>query len=229
MKKFSFLLGAVVLFLLLPGASSAEVAPPAAGAAAEAGLVKFLTEVIPPSGLVNFGFAAGEDVSGASLGDPWLLHTITPDALRAATAETAVTDLVTPTGLWYFPVLLSGTPRCVITVTRVKGKWEAVGIGKAPLAVELGKISTRWPKQSGYTPKLVAVNQAAAYFFTVPEGDPGNLTPLTFDGLGFGGWYQKTGPEYSSTAELSELLSPLKAAVEANISGRRPEGKGGEE
>ncbi len=229
MKSFSFLLGAAVLILLLPGISPADTPPPAPSAAAESGLARFLAEVIPPSELVNFGFAPGEETASARVGEPWLLHTITPAALRSATAETVVADLVAPTGIWHFPVILGGAARCLVTVERVEGGWEAVGIGMAPLAGELDKISRQWPKSGGYTPKLVAVYQAAAYFFTVPELGPRNLTPLTFDGLGFGGWYQKTGLEYSATAELSELLAPLKGAVEANIAGRRSSGGGGGE
>ena len=229
MKSFSSLLGAAVLILLLPGISPADTPPPEAAAAAESGLVSFLAEVIPLSELVNFGFAPGEEPSAARVGEPWLLYTIAPDALRSATAETEVSDLVTPTGLWHFPVILSGRSRCIITVDLMDGKWEAVGIGMAPLAGELDKISRQWPKSGGYSPKLVAVYQAAAYFFTVPELGPRNLTPLTFDGIGFGGWYQKTGPEYSSTAEISELLAPLMAAVEANLAVRRASGGGGGE
>ena len=141
--------------------------------------------------------------------------------------ETEVEELVTPAGLWYFPVIQSGSPRCVITVAWMDGKWEAVEIGKAGLAAELGKISGQWPKAAGYEPKLVVVYQAAAYFFSVPELDSGNLTPLTFDGVGFGGYRQKTGPEYSSPAELSELIIPLKEAVEANIAGAGGMGGGG--
>ncbi len=229
MKVFTLAAALAALACLLPPISPAEDPPPEAAAAAESGLVHFLTEVIPPGELVNFGFTPDEDLSGTSLGEPWLLHTITPDALRSATGETEVVDLVTPTGLWYFPVILSGRPRCIITVDLMDGKWEAVGIGMAPLAGELDKISRQWPKTGGYTPKLVAVYQAAAYFFTVPQKDSRNFTPLTFDGLGFGGWYQKTGPEYSATAELSELLAPLKEAVEANIAAHRSSGEGGGE
>jgi hypothetical protein len=225
MQKQYLLIGALLL-LFLPALSPAETAPPAAVAAAEAGLARFLRE-IPPAELVNLGFPAGEDLSGAAVGDPWLLYTITPAALRSATAETEVESLVTQTGLWFFPVIVSGARRCVITVARMGGEWEAVEIGKAGLAGELGKVSAHWPKASGYTPKLVAVYQAAAYFFTVPELVPGNLTPLTFDGVGFAGYRQKAGPEYSTTAELSQLLAPLKEAVEANIAGHRGFGEGG--
>ena len=228
MKVFALAAALAALACLLPPVSPAEAPPPEAVTAAAAGLVRYLCE-IPPQELVNFGFAAGEATAGAAIGDPWSLYAITPDALSATTSETEVADLITPTGLWYFPVILSGRPRCIITVDRMDGRWEAVGIGMAPLAGELDKIARQWPKTGGYTPQLVAVYQAAAYFFTVPEKDARNLTPLTFDGLGFGGYYQKALPEYSATAEFSEFLAPLKESVEANIAAHRASREGGEE
>lgn len=225
MKKVFCLTGIGLLLLLLPGITPAEIPPPEAVAAAEAGLVRFLAE-IPPAELVNFGFAEGEATADARVGDPWLLYTMTPTALRSATEDTEVESLVSPTGLWYFPVCLAGRSRCIITVDLMDGQWLAVGIGMAPLAFELEKISLQWPKSGGYSPRLVAVYQAAAYFFTVPQKDNRNLTPLTFDGVGFGGYYQKSLPEYSATSELSELLGPLQEAVEANIAAHRREGGG---
>lgn len=229
MKVFVIAAAIAALLCVFPPANPADSPPLEAVSAAEAGLGHFLTEVVPPSELVNFGFAEGEDASAARIVEPWLLHAVTPAAIRSATAETDVGELVTPTGLWLFPVVLGGRARCIITVERMEKGWEAVGIGNAALAVELEKIARQWPKSGGYSPKLVAVYQAAAYFFTVPEAGGRNFTPLTFDGVGFGGYYQRALPEYSVTAGLGEVINPLKEAVEANIAGRRAPGEGGRE
>ena len=221
MRKWSIFTGAVFLLLLHPAFSPAGVPPPEVTAAAEAGLVDFLAD-LPPGELPNFGFAEGEDLSAATVGEPWLLYTIHPDDLFSASETTDVGDLVTSTGLWFFPVLLEGRSRCILTVDWMDGQWEAVALGRAPLAGELEKISKQWPKVRGYSPKLVAIYQATAYFFTVPEKSPVNLTPLTFDGVGFNGYYQKALPEYSVTAKFSELLEPLREAVEASFSIGQP-------
>lgn len=228
MKKLSFPTGTMFLLLFFPLLLLAEVPPPEALAAAEFGLLRYLTE-IPPAELVNFGFAEGEATGPARIGDPWQLYTITPDALLSAGETAEVEDLITPTGLWYFPVILGGTARTIITVDRMDGRWEAVAFGATPLAGELEKISRQWPKASGYTPKLVAIYQAAAYFFTVPEKNSRNFTPLAFDGLGFGGYFQKSLPEYSTTAELSDLIGPLRESVEANIAAHPKKSAGGAE
>ncbi len=228
MKRLPFLTGAVLLLLFLPGASPADTPPPEAAAAAEAGLVRFLSE-IPPEELVNFGFGEGETISGATIGNPWLLYTIRPNALLAASGGTDVGELITPTGLWFFPVILDGSARCILTVDVMDGKWEAVALGRSGLAGELEKISRQWPKAKGYSPKLVAVYQATAYFFTVPERDSRNLTPLNFDGVGFGGYQPKAFPEYSGTADLGDLLGQLKEAVSDNIADFSSPPEGGRE
>ncbi len=227
MKKWSIITGAVFLFLLHPAFSPAGVPPPEVAAAAEAGLAGFLAD-LPPGELPNFGFAEGEDLSAARLGDPWLLYTIHPDDLFSASETTDVGGLITPTGLWFFPVLLDGRSRCILTVAPMDGAWEAVSLGRAPLAGELEKFSRQWPRARGYSPKLILVYQAASYFFTVPEKGPDNLTPLTIDGVGFAGWRQKALPEYSLTAGLDDLLVPLREAVRENIAafGSAPEGGG---
>ncbi len=223
MKKIQqFLLSLVCIFCLiisipLSTAYPADETPPSeAVTAAESGLVQFLKE-LPDSERGNFGFLPEDRLSDARVGTPFQLYTITPEKLLNAPADTSVDTLISPTGRWFFPVILEGTPRAILTVERMDGNWEAVTLGMTPLAGEMEKIKRQWPKSEGYTPKLVAIYQAASYFFTVPEKDNRNFTPLTFDGMGFGGYYQKTGPEYSATVPFSEIAGPLKKAVEENI------------
>lgn len=90
--------------------------------AAEKVLRRFLEE-IPPAELVKLGFAEG-DVAGAEPGEPCPVYTITPDNLLSASPETSVENLLSPTGLWYFPVFCDGAARTILTVTRIDGEWE---------------------------------------------------------------------------------------------------------
>jgi len=186
-------------------------------AAAEAGLLPFLKS-LPPEELGNFGFSPGDQLPQARIGDPWQLYTITPSALLKAGADTPVDTLISPAGLWYFPVILGDRSRSILVVDEMENGWEAVSLGKSSLAGEMQKLKRQWPKARGYEPKLIAIYQAASYFFTIPEKDSENFTPLTFDGVGFAGYYQTAGPEYSTTTTLSQMLGPLKSAVEKNIS-----------
>jgi len=219
MKKYQSLIYCLILFLgaALSGAASAETAPPEAIAAAEAGLLPFL-ELITPEDMSHFGLSPGDNISEAVLGTPFQLYTITPTKLLDAGDDTPVSSLISPTGSWLFPIVLDGKSRAILTVEEMDGKWQAVTMGKAGLAEEMEKLNRQWPKANGYEPKLIAIYQAASYFFTIPELESENFTPLTFDGAGFAGYRQKTGPEYASTTTLSSMLSPLKETVQDNIS-----------
>ena len=222
MKEHQPLISCLILFLgvslsvYLSGGAFAETAPPEAIAAAEAGLLPFL-ELITPEDMSHFGLSPGDNISEAVLGTPFQLYTITPTKLLDAGDDTPVSSLISPTGSWLFPIVLDGKSRAILTVEEMDGKWQAVTMGKSGLAGEMEKLNGQWPKAKGYEPKLIAIYQAASYFFTIPEKDSKNFTPLTFDGEGFGGYRQKTGPEYSSTTPLSNMLGPLKETVEENI------------
>jgi len=222
MKKYQPLIYCLTLFLgislsgFLSGGAFAETVPTEAIAAAQAGLLSFL-EPLTPEDMGHFGFAPGDKISDAILGTPFQLYTITPSKLLNAEDNTSVSSLISPTGQWFFPIVLNGTSRAILTVEKMDGEWQAVTMGRAGLAIEMEKLNRQWPKAKGYEPKLIAIYQAASYFFTILEVDSKNFTPLTFDGTGFAGYRQKTGPEYASTTSLSSMLGPLKETVEENI------------
>ena len=210
------LISGIALSGCISGDALAETAPPEAIAAGQAGLFSFL-EPITPEEMSHFGFSPGDNISEATLGDPFQLYTITPAKLLNAEEDTPVSTLISPTGQWLFPIVLGGKSRAILTVAQMEGEWQAVTMGKAGLAEEMEKLSNQWPKAKGYEPKVIAIYQAASYFFTIPEKDSENFTPLTFDGEGFAGYRQKPGTEYSSTASFSSMLGPLKETVEENI------------
>ncbi len=223
MRKYQFLIIGLVLLsgIALTGypcaGAFAETAPPEAIAAAQAGLLPFL-QPITPEDMSNFGLAPGDNVSDAILGDPFQLYTITPAKLLDANDDTPVDSLLSPTGRWFFPIVLAGESRAILAVEKMDEEWQAVTMGMTGLAIEMEKINRQWPKSKGFEPKLIAIYQAACYFFTVPEMGNKNFTPLTFEGVGFAGYRQKTGPAYSSITKLSSMLIPLKETVEENIS-----------
>jgi len=222
MKEHQPLIICLILFLgvslsgYFSAGAFAETAPPEAITAGQAGLLPFL-ELITPEDMSHFGLSPGDDITEAVLGTPFQLYTITPSKLLNAKDNTPVDSLTSPTGQWLFPIVLDGTSRAILTVEQMDGEWQAVTMGKAGLAGEMEKLNGQWPKANGYEPKLIAIYQAASYFFTIPEQDSENFTPLTFDGTGFAGYRQKTGPAYSSTTSFSSILDPLKETVEENI------------
>ena len=160
---------ACCLVLLIPFCQAAfgETAPPEVMAAAEAGLLPFLKS-FPSEELGNFGFSPGDKISETVLGAPFQLYTITPDKLLYAKDDTPVSGLISPTGQWLFPIVLEDKSRAILTVEQMDGEWVAVSMGMAGLAVEMEKLNRQWPKAKGYEPKLIAIYQAASFFFTIP-------------------------------------------------------------
>lgn len=197
----------------------AEDAPPAVVEAAQSGLLPFLNH-IPPGEAGHYGFAPGEQTEEAYPGIPFRLYTITPDALFNYGVGDTVSSLISTTDVWFFPVVLGGDYRAILTVGQEEGSWKAVAFGKAALARELQKVRRQWPASKGYDPELIAVFQATAYFFALPRKDDQNLTPLYFDGKGFATEFYRSDEGYRSTVKLPQIIEQLQEAVKENIRGQ---------
>jgi len=212
---FSYIACFAILFFIC-ASGIAEDAPKAVTEAARSGLLPFL-EKMPAGEEEYYGFNSGENPEQSSLGEPFLLYTITPEALFNYRDGETVSSLLTSTQVWLFPVVLGGDYRAMLTVARQEGVWKAVAFGKAALARELQKIHQQWPDSKGYEPKLVAVFQATAYFFTLPAEDDQNLTPLFFEGKGFAPEFYRSDEGYRSTVKISQIIGQLRETVEENL------------
>jgi hypothetical protein len=112
--------------------------------AASAGLPSFLA-AIPSGEQALYGFAPGEDVMAARVGEPiGVVY-----AERAALLDIAEKDLarrlVTDLKEYEVPVLLKGRLRAFLTVAWHRGKWQAVGIGGAARANDLVRRARALP------------------------------------------------------------------------------------
>ena len=194
----------------------AGTAPQEVVDAARNGLYPFLERILPDK-LENYGFTAKDRLDEAELDTPFAVYTITPSALSGYKKGDTVSSLLSPTGMWYFPIMIDGDMRSILTVSRLDGSWKAVAMGQASLAVELKEILRQWPRSLGYEPQLVMVFQVKSYFFTIPQKDDYNLTPFSFDRK-FYDDEARTGVEkYSSTSDVSALVNKLKATVEEGV------------
>jgi hypothetical protein len=171
------LLGLVCSLAMAVNSLTAADAPPEVSAAASNGLPVFLAKV-PPAARPLYGFALDADFSQASLGAPLLLHTIKPSALSSNQANDTVSSVVSQTPMWFFPVMMGTEVKAMLVVDRQDNEWKAVSLGYAPLAGEWNQVLSQWPAAKGFHPRLVAVFQAAKFYFTVPEVSDRNLTPL---------------------------------------------------
>ena len=220
MRKRVILNGGIlsVGFFLLWGFFSysvrAEEAPAAAEEAAREGLPRFLN-TIPAGSESDFGFSSSDRLERAGIGDPFPLSTIMPADLKDYRDGDPVDSLLTETGTWYFPVILDGEYRAILTVARMAGQWKAVGFGRALLARKLQRLRSQWPSSKGYQPRLAVSPQARQYLFTIPRRGGINLTPLTTE-ISAG---RKRAGDYSILDNLSETVERILPSVIENLKG----------
>ena len=187
---------------------AAAEAPAEALAAASQGLPGFLASV-PPGDEAMYGFVPGGELTQARLGAPLRLYTITPAALAGGRAAVSVGGLLADTTMWYFPVQVGEEVKAMLVVDRMEDGWRAVSFGYAPLAREWNVIAKQWPAAKGFHPRLAVVFQAQQYWFTVPEVDDRNLTPVATPG----GYGPKAKGGYAALHGLAESVRALQPAV----------------
>ena len=83
------------------------------------------------------------------------------------------------------PILIENESKAMLVVDRDGDQWKAVSLGYAALGHELKELLTQWPESKGFHPQLIAVFQAKQFYFTVPEVDDFNLTPIKLRQSGF--------------------------------------------
>lgn len=191
--------------------------------AATEGLQPYLNK-IPADSLEQYGFIEGDDLAAADLGTPFRLHTLTPAALEKYRTGMAVASIVTPTTMWYFPVLVAGQVRAVLVVDWLDNKWQAVSLGYAGLARELGALSGQWKAAQGYHPMLIVVFQAKQYLFTVPEKDAYNLTCMSAVKAPAAGQLLATALPFNDYANLGTadaVINQLKPVVQDALQGSK--------
>lgn len=200
----------------------AQNAPEAVQQAAAQGLQPFLSKIPAPS-VEEYGFVHGDDLATASLGTPFMVHTITPSALEQYQAGMTVASILSPTTAWYFPVLIAGQTRAILAVDNIDNQWKAVSLGYAGLARELGAVSQQWKAVQGYHPMLIVVFQAKQYLFTVPEKDAYNLTRLSANKTPATDPLQATAPtpsnDYATLGTAADVIKQLKPVVQNALKG----------
>lgn len=169
----------LLTILILPTSGiSDEPAPPAVIQAANDGLGLFLN-AIPPQDISHYGFSSTEEMTHATLGNPFRVYTITPDKIMSYSREMKLSSLLSETNLWFFPVLCRGEVRTLLTVDLMDGRWKAVAIGSSGLAKELPIAWNKWPRSEGYDHKFVRIYQAKSDFVMVSKESTNKMVPLT--------------------------------------------------
>jgi hypothetical protein len=116
---------------------------------------------------------------GIRLEKPFQINRFKHKTLSENSNNTPIEDIIVKTDLWYFPVCFKGKAKTLLLVDKLNGSWQALGVGNAPLARELGKVLKAWPLDEGFTPKLICYGYMK-HFFTIPQQGSYNLTAIDF-------------------------------------------------
>ncbi len=218
MKTFRNVMAALVLAATLAVGVTAYAEAEDAGLnhvqVAEEGLSAFL-EIIPQIQQEDgeFGFAETDSLDEVRLGVPYKLHRINPSSLSDYEEGETVFSLISKTQMWYFPIVLDDQMKAVLIVDKVKGRWKAVGFGRANLSAKLGKVRRNWPASEGYNPLLISF-QGREYLYTVPEKGAYNLTSLTFQE---GTYSEKGNTDFSDRKKLSKVVGRLNSLFKKKL------------
>jgi hypothetical protein len=167
----------------LQRAMSAEPSPrpPGLGDAAQSALKKFLPALDSGAMKKTHGFAAEDDFKELSLGEPFEPFYLNPDGIGKY-AGGKVMDSLVPSATWSFPVFSRGHLACLVSVVKwTDGKLLEEKLGMPELARAWAAITEAWPAGKGYTPIFIVVPSHQRFFFTVPQVEPPNMTPVSIE------------------------------------------------
>ncbi len=201
------LIGAMIL---APCVLAQQVPPAEVQQAAEQGLGPLLSQVPAPAA-EDYGFAPGDAATPVTLGAPFRVHTVSPAALAAFQNGQAVDALLAPTSQWYYPVLAGDQVRAMLVVDRLEGRWQAVSLGYAKLAAELGAVTRQWKAAQGFHPVLAICYQARQHLFTVPEKGVRNLTRIVVPTPTPDGSAAAAAATYAVLTSTDDAVRDLKA------------------
>lgn len=182
--------------------------PPGAKDVAQKRLMPFLN-AIPDQYLRNYNFKSRQETALAGLGEPHQLYTIHPDKIINYDGKASIVDMVSPTGEWYFPVVLKKEIRTTFMVAFINGKWEAVDLG-GNLAGSWAAVMKEWPGSKGYRHLFVRVFQAASDFAVLSKS--GKITIMPLESAA-----HSLGMERGQAIETSTMVTRLKQPVLDNV------------
>jgi len=139
---------------------------PEARTAARAGLRRFL-DLVPERGRAEYGFSSQDELSRAQLAEPYRVWTADSSQLEAG----AGAEALGATREWRFPVTVDGEPRALLTVAAMDGRLQAVDLGAAHLARELGQLERARAVAPRSRRILLRIHRIRADLVAFPEAD----------------------------------------------------------
>lgn len=204
---------AIFLLFVVPSRAR-ETVPQEVAQAAMDGLSSFL-KAIPATELAHYGFSSEENLSKATLGAAFRVYTITPDKILNFDPQMELSALITPTELWFFPVLYDREVRTILTVDKMNGEWQAVAIGSSGLARQLKNVADEWPESEGYEFKFIRIYQAQSDLMVLSKKGMTKIFPLESARISLK--LTKIGKEEEGLHNIVDIIPKLIPVVRQNI------------
>ncbi len=134
------------------GAASSDII-----SAAQTGLPLFINAV--KDRWADFGFASSGEPTQAELGTPYQICVLS----NPGKAYQAINS----TDEWYFPVLVNGAYRCILTVAKLNDQWQAVSLGAAGFAAALQETEITHPSLNFADRGIVKVYGFSSYPYEI--------------------------------------------------------------
>ena len=142
--------------------------------------ISYYINRLSPDMLKEISIESVSQLDNVTLGTPCLLYSITPSSLENYSFTNTINDILTPTTMWYIPVLNDKKPIAMLIVDKVDKEWKTVSFGHYNLASEWNKITKQFSKENSDI-KLIVMYQAKSYLFSLANGTKQNLTPLNLE------------------------------------------------
>jgi len=135
-------------------------------------------DAIPASDIGHFNLANLGEIRAARLGTPFRQFTIDPGQILNYDPSKPLDELVTPMGIWYFPVVVDGRARTLLYVEVVNGVWRASGIGSSGIAVLWDAAQAARPSERGHANLFVRIFQTQGDFVLSTREGVAEMIPL---------------------------------------------------
>jgi hypothetical protein len=140
-----------------------------------------------------------------------------PEEIFAAAEGEPIAVEIHPTNTWQFPVVCDGTPRTLLTVSHVGGRWEAFDLGGLSPVVEMEDLGRVWQPAEGYELRYVRIYQTGSQFIAVTRDGKAHLVPVEWTARSLGMLEEGEVFQYKlmEIPDVAVILAPhIRASLE---------------
>lgn len=161
-----------------------------------------------------YGFTNEQELQAATLGSPYQVALLSPEAVQAYQPGQRVAAIVSDQAWKVFPVLVKGQARGLLTVAQLDSQWQAVEFSSLNQSRQLVRLQERLAKKNA-TVKLVKFAPTQGTFALV-EQDGGESLVYIFSSSSPGS-FSKLDKENLTTYTAQDFIPEVKKALDERV------------